>query len=125
MTEKKQILRMSDERQIWFTVFRRVSGHYAEVHISQEITTSRNAASPDSAHEKPNRGMPIYIPPVPNGLPVEIATIPCASPQSLFFFLRHPSYIFSSSSPTQQDTRLPYPRKPPNPKSMRYAGIPV
>ena len=41
----------------------------------------QNDASPDSAHEKPNRGMPIYIPPVPNGSPIEIATIPCASPQ--------------------------------------------
>ena len=74
---------------------------------------------PRLSSEKPNRGMPIYIPTVPNGLPVEIATIPCVSPQDPSFFLRHPSYIFSSSSPTQLDTRLPYPRKPPNPKSMR------
>ena len=55
----------------------------------------------------------------PTVKPVEIATTPCVSPQEPSFFLRHPSYIFSSSSPTQQDTRLPYPRKPPNPKSMR------
>ena len=102
---------------------------FQKISSSRSIRSSATTAASDLDLQKrhiprlsskePNRGMPIYIPTVPNGLPVKISTIPCVSPQEPSFFLRHPSYIFSSSSPTQQDIRIPYPRKPPNPKSMR------
>ena len=66
-----------------------------------------------------------YILTVLNGSPVEIATIPCVSPQESSFFLRHPSYIISSSITNPTDTPFPYPMNPPNPKSIRYPAIPL
>ena len=82
----------------------------------------QNAASPTQLTK--SQVGDALIQTVLNGSPVEIATTPCGSPQRLCF-LRHPSYIFSSSSTSKQDTPFPYPMNPPKPKSIRYPAIPL
>ena len=86
---RKVSVTQDDDESITFTHHRDLQGCRQ---LPPPVNRPGQTRHPPTQLTKSRIGGCPYIPPVPNGSPVEISTTPCTSPQESSFFLR-PSFI--------------------------------